>query len=615
MSDLSEKVESLPQSCGVYIFRAKDGKPVYIGKAKNLLARVRSYFRRSGDDRYFVRHLSEHANDIDFVVTSNEKEALILENNLIKQFHPRFNVDLRDDKTYISLKLDRSKPFPRLQITRRRKEDGALYFGPYSSAASAKETYRYVNTVFPLRKCSDYELKHRARPCIHFEMGRCLAPCCGLAGEDAYDEILDQVVMVLRGRGQDLARALREEMEQASAEFDFEKAARLRDRIASLDHTLERQDITLPVFEDRDVFGFHASSEKMYVQVLFVRHGRLEDIALYTFSMGFFDPNQVFEDFLHQFYAGARFIPAQVLLPLEIEGADALAEWLSEKKGRKIEVAAPQRGEKRRLVDLANSNAAVACETKMTAGDSWRDVLHEIQERLALRNLPRRIECFDISNIQGQIAVGSMVTFVDGAPARNRYRKFKIRTVHQADDFSMMREVLARRFRRGKDENDLPDLALVDGGKGQLSVAREVFERLEIEGVDLAAIAKARPNQARAGRAQAEEDRFFLVGDADPVHFPSNSAALHLLQRLRDEAHRFAITYHRRLRRKEQNPTPLDNIPGVGPKRKRVLLKTLGNLDGIRKATLADLRATEGIPSDLAETIYDYFHRALGESA
>ncbi len=602
--DIAEKLDRLPTEPGVYLMKDEKHEVIYVGKARSLRPRVRSYFQNTDDGRAFTKYLVQRTRDIDWVVTATEKEALILENNLIKQFRPRYNVVFRDDKTHVSIKVDLNEPWPVPKIVRQRdKKANVLLFGPYSSAQAARETLRHINSVFPLRKCSLSKCQAATRPCIQYEMGRCLGPCSGDVAEHEYRRILDQALMVLKGEHEHLVDDLRQQMQTASENLEFERAAELRDRIGDIEQTLEKQRITSSSFEDRDVFGYYAEGKAIEIQAMFIRSGKLEDLATYSLSTALTTAEEVFAAFMNQFYSPQRFVPKTVLAPIEIEGQAALAEWLSDLRGAKVEVRCPQRGEKRRLVEMAQSNAKNAFVARKSTEQRQAGLAESLQEKLHLRRPPRRIECFDISNIHGLIAVGAMVCFRDGEPDKSRYRRFRIKTVKQSDDFAMLREILLRHYSKAMKKDDLPDLAIIDGGKGQLGVATGVLRELGIDGVDVVGLAKARVSKGT-------EERFFKPGEPDPIVLEANTAELLMLTRIRDEAHRFAITYHRKLRDAAAIPTPLDDIPGVGTARKISLLRYFGSIGNLRKASIDEIANVRGISHDLAADI----HRRLTRS-
>ncbi len=616
MTDLETKLAKLPASSGVYLFKDERHEVIYVGKAKNLRSRVRSYFRAGSDKRAFYELLVSRIADFDFVVTASEKEALILENNLIKQFQPRYNIRLRDEKTYISLKIDLNRPFPRIQfpkkaasraeVERRKSERGVLHFGPYSSAKAARETVRFANSVFPIRKCTDTVFTKRSRPCLNAQMGNCMGPCSGKVDEAAYGEMLGDAILFLQGKNEEVLEALRAKMRAASGRREYETAAAIRDRIGAIERTLEKQRITSEQDIDRDVFGLFREGGRVAFQAMFVRSGRLEDVSTHEFDAHDLPEPELLAEFLERFYGQMRFTPKEILVPVEPAGAETIAEWLSELRGSKVRLIVPQRGSKRELVEMGQRNARSSFEARHTSRKRARELAASLERQLGLRRPPARIECFDISNLGGRSAVGSLVAFTDAAPDKARYRRFRIRTVEGSDDFAMMREVLGRRY-HGKE--DLPDLILVDGGAGQVGAALGVLRELEIEDVDLVGIAKPKRTKNAAGRVGGSGiDRFFKPGRAEPIALARDSGELLFLERVRDEAHRFAITYHKKLRERKFLQSPLDDIPGVGPTRIAALKKHFGTLKAIEDATPELLAEVDGISARLARTIHNHLH-------
>ncbi len=615
--DVKEKLRNLPSNPGVYLMKDSRNEVIYVGKAKSLQNRVRTYFQKSGDGRTLTGHLVPLVSDIDCIITDTEKEALILENNLIKQFKPRFNINLRDDKTYVSVKIDMKKKFPYPEVVREVKKDGALYFGPYSSARAVRETLRYINSIFPIRKCSDSTFHGRTRPCLYHQIGRCLGPCCDLVDEKTYKEMLGEVILILRGKNEELIKVLKEKMRQESDAKRYEKAAQIRDQINAITETVEKQKIRSMTFIDRDVFGYYREGKDVLIVAMFIRAGNLEDVASYNFSSGYNTAEEIFCAFLNQFYSYTRFIPKEVIIPVETEDARVLEDWLSELKGEKVSVIFPKRGDKLSLIRLAQKNAENAFRARYITKEDQQQLLNSLKERLQLTNVPERIECFDISNIRGKLAVGSMVTFKNGVPDKSGYKRFKIETVSQSDDYAMMEEVLTRRYTKAVKEDDLPDLTILDGGKGQLGVAIEVFRELGVEGVDIIALAKGKippsPPLLKGGKGgivepSTQSERIYTTNRTKPIILPPDSSELLLLERIRDEAHRFAITYHKKLRQRQYYVSPLDKIPGVGDIRKKSLMRYFGNVENIRQATVEQLKEVEDISEKQAVVIYNYFH-------
>jgi excinuclease ABC subunit C len=602
-SGVEEKLEAVQPRPGVYLLKDRHGKVIYVGKAKNLRTRVRQYFRGS-DERSQVRFLMQRVADLETLVTGNDKEALILENNLIKQYKPRYNIRLKDDKSYVSVKITVQDEWPRILVTRKIIKDGGKYFGPYASAWSVRETIDTIRKIIPLRTCSDGVFRNRSRPCLEYQIKRCLGPCCLPVDRAVYQQHLHEAVMLLEGKSQQLVRQLQNRMEVAADALHFEDAARLRDKIRAIERTQERQQMVAHWGADQDIVGMYREGGFIEAQVLFVRQGKLTGNQTYSFEDFELPDEEVVEALLTQFYQGERYIPDEILVPVDLEDAEVRAEYLGERKGKRAEIFRPQRGDKLRLLQMAAENAAQSFRERQDADRKRERMSEELQRRLHLRNAPKRIECFDISNIQGRVAVGSMVTFDEGEPDKNRYRRFRIKTVPGADDFRMMYEVLKRRFTRAKAAGDYPDLLVVDGGKGQLNVALEVLRELEISEVDAVGLAKMRVERApQATEITRSEERVFLPGRKNPVILKRNSTALFLLQRVRDEAHRFAITYHRQLRTKERLRSVLDTIPGVGSLRRKRLLRHFGSLQRIRAASEDELAQVPGVSRLLAAEI------------
>jgi excinuclease ABC subunit C len=601
--DLEAKLESMPAKPGVYLLKDKGGKVVYVGKAKSLRARVRSYFR-GGDGRHQVRFLVQRVADLETLVTQNDKEALILENNLIKQYKPRYNIRLKDDKSYVSVKVTVQDAWPRILVTRKIVKDGSRYFGPFHSAGAVRETIDTIRKVIPLRTCSDGVFRNRSRPCLEYQIKRCLGPCVLPVEPEAYREHLRQAILLLEGKSSQLVRQLREDMEGAAEALRFEDAARLRDRIQAIEKTQERQQALTHWGEDQDVFGLYREGGFIEVQVLFVRGGKLTGNQAYSLQDLELPDDEVLEQVLTQFYQGERWVPDEILLPVPLEDADVRADVLGERRGKRVLVLWPQRGDKVQLVQMAAENARLGFEERQDAGDKREKMMQELQSRLHLRSAPKRIECFDIATIQGSQTVASMVTFDEGEPDKNRYRRFRVRTVVGTDDFASMYEVLKRRFERAKRDSDYPDLLVIDGGMGQLNVALAVLRELEIDCVDAVGLAKMRAERAPfAKEVEHSDERVFLPNRKNPVVLRRNSNALWLLQRVRDEAHRFANTYHQELRRRETLHSTLDAIPGIGPGRRRRLLRFFGSVKRIREAGEEELARVPGVSLGLARKI------------
>ncbi|PLX85375.1 MAG: excinuclease ABC subunit C [Desulfuromonas sp.] len=604
-------LKKFPTAPGVYLMKGEGGEILYVGKAKSLRARLRSYFASAGDGRLHVRFLMNRVRDIETIVTDTEKEALILENTLIKRHRPRYNIDLRDDKTYVSLRLDPREEFPFLQVVRRVPRDGALYFGPFASSAAVKETLKEIHRIFPLRRYPIERCRRRGRPCLFHQMGQCSAPCHGLISAGDYRELVRGVIALLAGRQSEVVDVMRARMGAAAAAMRYEEAARLRDQIRAVEQTVEKQKVDAAAGGDQDVVGLHREGGEVEIAVLFFRLGKLVDRRSYNLTWRL-DETELLSSFLQEFYGRDVFVPDQVLLPLAVDDAEALGEWLGEKKGRKVAVLTPRRGPKVELVGMAGRNARESFRERGSRREAREAVLEELCRRLHLSRSPRRMECFDISHVQGRLTVGSMAVVSEGEPDCSAYRHFRIRSVEGTDDYACLREVLRRRLQRGLKEGGLPDFILVDGGRGQLSVLSEVLRELGLEQeIDAAGIAKSRVVANVRGKAvERSEERFFLPGRKNPVTLRSGSPALFLLERLRDEAHRFAVTYHRKLRGKEALHSSLEGIPGVGPARRKALLKHFGSLKRVRAATLEELLAAPGVTGAVARAVFARYREA-----
>ncbi|MCP3983819.1 MAG: excinuclease ABC subunit UvrC [bacterium] len=611
---LAERIASLPTGPGVYLMKSARGKVLYVGKAQNLRTRVRSYWNAGGDGRIQVPQLVAKVVDVGVLVTPTVKDALLLENELIKQHKPPFNVRFRDDKQYLALRLDPRDRWPRLTMVRRFKRDGAQYFGPYTSSSGMKQALSNLRRIFPLRTCSEGVFKdyaRRGRPCIEFEMGRCPGPCCDKVSEQAYRELLQGTELFLRGRSGELVRALEQRMQVAAAEERFEDAARLRDRVQAVEHTVERQQIVSDRQVDRDVFGLARDGGEALVQVLHVREGRVIGSAEYPFSDVRIDDGEVVSSFLGQYYGEGheRQVPSEVLASASAGDDPALEALLRERAGRRVLIRVPRRGAGRELVAMAQRNAELALAQRIQNRESVEAALAELQQKLSLSALPRRIECYDVSNLQGTLAVASRVTFQDGLPDKSGYRRYRIKDAAAGDDLACMREVIARRFEKIA-KQPLPDLLVVDGGRGQLAVVTALATDAGLA-LDHVGIAKERDTESpservkRSGGLKAE--RLFLPNRLNPVLLLPSSRGLLLLQRIRDEAHRFAIEFQRSLRQKLGLTSILEEIPGIGPGKRRNLLRELGSLRRIRDASPEELEGVTGVSRKDARRIHGFF--------
>ena len=601
---ITSKVERLPRAPGVYLFKGPQGKVLYVGKAQDLRARVRQYVS-GGDGRAQIPTLMRRAVDVDVFLTANAKEALLLENELIKQHKPTFNVKLRDDKQYLGLRLDPREEWPRLSRVRRFKKDGAEYFGPYTSGVALKEVLSDLRRLFPLRSCTQgtfNDYARRGRPCIEYEMKRCLGPCCGLAKAETYEDQVKGTVLFLRGRSGEVIDKLNGAMAVAVTEERFEEAAKLRDRIGAVQKTLEQQEIVSDRGLDHDVFGLSREGGEIEISLLHVREGRVVGAENFSFSRIHLEEAEVMASFVGQYYGKreGRQPPKEILTSVEFDDGGGIADWLKERSQHRVKIRRPVRGAGRRLVESAVRNSALALAQRLEAKESVERALQEIQERCTLLELPRRIECYDVSNLQGSLAVASRVVFVDGLPEKKSYRKYRIKEARGGDDYDCLREVMRRRLGRVSDE-PLPDLLMVDGGRGQLGVVIAALADAAL-GVDTLGLSKERdlesavPRVKRSGGLKAE--RIFRPGRANPILMSTSSKGLLLLQRVRDESHRFAIEYQRQLRIRVGLASILEELPGIGPGKRRALLRGLGSLRRVRGA---DVDTLMEVPRDLAE--------------
>jgi excinuclease ABC subunit C len=606
---LEEKLQNLPDLPGVYIMMDAKGHVIYIGKAVSLWNRVRSYFQKGSKGEkteIMVRQIA----DLETIVTHTELEALALESNLIKKHRPRYNIILRDDKNYPYLRFDIKAEYPRLEVVRRLKKDGALYYGPYVPAGGMWESLALIRRTFPIAPCKiEFKQDKSGRPCIQFQIGRCIAPCTGEADKAQYQDIVNQVRLFLEGKNRDLVEMLKKRMSEASEKMDYERAAELRDRIAKIEGALEKQKVISSNFENQDVIGTAFEGGRADIQALFIRNGMLLGRKdFYLDDVRGMTGEEVLNDFLRQFYSKEMIVPGEILLPFEAGDREVFERWLAEKRGARVELLVPQRGRKRELVQMASDNAAQSLREHLLSRRSKERILMRLQEELGLKNLPRRIEAFDISQIQGTEPVASMVSFENNLPDKRHYKKFKIRSVTGQDDFASMAEVIRRRYTKAQDEGTLPDLILIDGGKGQLNAALDVLRELQIEGPDIIGLAKARSGEEGSER---EFERVFLPGVEEPVILEPTSATTHLVARARDEAHRFAITFHRKLREKRAVRSELDEIPGVGEVRKKALLRHFGSVDKIKQATVEELATVKGVGRKAAEHVTEYFKNKI----
>jgi excinuclease ABC subunit C len=604
-SIIEEQLKRLPHRPGVYLMRDAGKTILYVGKAADLYHRVRSYFQSPHKLTPKILSLVSRIADIDFYIASSEQEALIMELNFIKQYHPHYNVSLKDDKTFPYLKVDINEEWPRVYVTRRFEQDGGRYFGPFSSAKSVKQTLHVLQHIFPFRICSKPITGKARRPCLEYHLGHCLAPCTGNVSRKEYARVIKEVVLFLEGKQDRVARELKARMDKAARAMDFEKAALLRDEIQAIHEVIEGEKIAAVIRGEEDVIAFVQDGDQAYVQVLFIRSNKLtgrESFLLQGTRQE--EPKQIMTSFVKQYYSSCPQIPPLLLLQYPVEDKTVIREWLKSRRGAGVEIRVPRRGLKKQLVDIAAENARQGLEQlkikELASTKSLDDALEEVQRELKLKSPPQRMEAYDISNIQGNSAVGSLVVFEKGRPKPAHYRRFRIKTVEGANDYAMLQEVLRRRFKHaGKSDGSgkdtwaiLPDLVLIDGGKGQLNAALSVLEETGAP-VAVASLAK-------------ENEEVFLPRRKQPVVLPKSSPGLQLLQRLRDEAHRFAINYFSTLHRRKTFASALDGVPGIGPRRKSALLRQFGTVQRISEASVEELAATTGMTHAQAARIKEY---------
>lgn len=598
---LKEQLKTLPDRSGVYLFKDNVGRVIYVGKASSLRNRVQSYFGSKNPLSVKLERLADRISDLDAIVTDTEYEALILENDLIKKYRPVYNVRLKDDKTFPYLKIDVKSDWPTVRITRRFHKDGDRYFGPFISAYSLRQTLNLIRKIFPFRSCNRKITGKDAKPCLEYHLKTCVAPCIGAISREDYVDLIKEVILFLEGKQELVIQDLKNKMGKASKQMEYEKAALLRDQLRGVEQVIESQRIAVTIRGDEDAIALAQTKELAYVEIFFIRNNKLigRDYALLD-GIRDEEPGHIMTSFVKQYYSSASSIPPLILLQYPIDEPETIAGWLSNQRGTTVELRVPQRGIKKQLLDIVDENARQGLalyQAKQSKLIESALVLEELKDRLALPHMPLRIEGYDVSNIRGNQAVGSMVVFSKGLSKRAQYRRFRIKAVSGIDDYAMIQEVLRRRFRRSLTQDEkwaaMPDLILIDGGKGHLSAALQILKELGLESVPAAALAK-------------ENEEVFVPDRSEPLKIPRTSVALHLLQRVRDEAHRFALGYHHKLRQKESIVSALDSIPGIGPKRKKALLKKFGTVRGIREASIDKLTQVSGITDGLAKKVKEY---------
>lgn len=599
--------EILPDGPGVYLFKDAGGRVLYVGKAKRLRKRVLSYFKTLDELPRKTAHLMERARGLDTILTATENEAFILEASLIRKHAPRYNIILRDDKRYPSVRLDPRERFARPFIVRKTRKDGAWYFGPFSSANAVRETLRVIDRVFLLRKCRNREVPKRTRPCLNYQMGRCPGPCCLPVDEAEYRRIVERVRLFLEGRSTELVAQLQQEMRQAAAALDFEKAAKLRDQIVAIERTVERQHVVSTRFEDQDVIGLAERGHLFQMVVLFIRNGVLVGSRPYLIREKEDDRVEVLEAFLKQFYAQESFIPKRILVPEAVGDREAIENWLSQEASTRVRILKPQRGENRKLIEMAAANAESVLEARLK--QEHEDLMMTVKDVLALEGIPHVIEGLDISNFQGQAPVGTIVSFVDGIPHRPGYRSYRIRAVEGIDDYAMMGELVSRRL----EKTPWPDLFLVDGGKGHLAAVRAVIDRsprARPEARAPEAVSIAKPDEARHERW----DKLYVPGRKNPIQLPGDHPVLLLMMHIRDEAHRRAIGHHQKLLARRMHASILDGVPGIGKARKKALLTHFRDIETLMQATVEELAAVPGISASLAGELKTFLNTVQAAS-
>ncbi|MBU0728929.1 MAG: excinuclease ABC subunit UvrC [Proteobacteria bacterium] len=594
-------LQSVPNNPGVYVFKNSKGIVLYAGKARDLRKRLASYVKQIGNPHSKTGVMLSHAVKVETIITSTENEALLLESSLIKKHRPKYNVILRDDKNYPYIKVTISEKWPRVQMTRRRSRDGSRYFGPYSSSSAMWETLNFLNRLFPMRRCKGRDLKKRNRPCLNHQMGRCLAPCMELIGHHEYMEMVRHVILALEGRNRKLLVKSKSEMAKASKSLRYEDAAKYRDRINAIEKTLEKQVIAAGNFNDQDVFGFAQKGYSVAIAVLFVREGIINGRQSFFLPEPAGSNEEIIASVIERFYENDQPIPPEILLPFEPDDKGFLTQWLTATRGSHVYLRVPKRGNRLKIIEMANHNAEQLFTEKEKKEKSWDGLSAKIQENFHLRTKPQRMECIDISNIGGKQAVGVIVSFESGEKDKKNFRRYTIRTVQGANDYAMMQEVLERHFSKISDTKQLPDLLIVDGGKGQLSAANFILEKLNLhERIDLIGIAKEKSD---------EGEKIFIRGRKNPILLARHSPVLLIIMKIRDETHRFGITFHRNLRAKDHLRSELDSIPGVGPSRKKNLLTTLGSLEDVKSASTEKLASVQGISQALAGIIFTHLRK------
>ncbi len=597
MKNLRNKLRHVSSAPGVYLMKNAQGKVIYVGKARSLKKRLSSYFIKSSQPDIKTEVLINHIKTFEILLTATEQEALILESNLIKKYRPKYNVILKDDKRYPVLRINVNDAYPTLSVVRKILNDGALYFGPFSSAGTVQHTIKIINKTFKLRKCKHSELKQRIRPCLHCQMNRCLAPCCREVDPEAYHKMVKEVIHLLNGGTTDLIKNIKGEMLTAAKQQNFELAAHLRDKMFALEKIREKQVVVTTDMTDRDILAVAYKEHWSVITLMVVRNGCLIGSRHYEFTDNISTPEESLEAFIKQYYNTSPFAPKEILIPCQIDSKALIEAWLKSKHGKSTRIIIPQRGEKARLVKLALQNARSRTEEIVAAALSDQALIGRLKHHLNLPRLPKRIECVDNSNVSGTHPVAGIVVFENARPLKSDYRKYSLKQVMGPDDYASMEEVLSRRFSTKTTGSPRPDLLIVDGGKGQLNVALDVLQNLNITDIPIVAIAKTK------GEKTNDYDKIYLPCRSNPVPFTKENDLILFLQRIRDEAHRFAISFHRKKRGKRATHSILDTIPGVGNKRRQQLLQHFGSVDKVRMAPLEEICGLPGLNKNIAKII------------
>jgi len=616
--NIEEELKKLPDKPGVYLMKNSDGQIIYVGKAISLKKRVRQYFQSSRNNTPKVNAMVSNIDEFEYIITDTEVEALILEANLIKKHKPKYNILLRDDKQYPFIKITTNEKFPRVLKTRLTLKDGAKYFGPYTSTGAVNDTLEIIENLYPLRTCKlNLNTKEKKdRPCLNYFIGKCLGPCHTNVDEDRYNEMIQEIIVFLSGKEDKLIEIIEQKMKAAAKALDYENAAKFRDQINSLNHVLEKQKIVSTTMTDQDIIGMARGITDACIQIFFVRGGKLLGREHFILAdVEHLERSEILSSFIKQFYLGSAYVPKEILIEENIEDKEVIANWLSEKRGSKVQVKVPLRGEKNHLIEMVRKNAM---DTLNQYGDRLKrkfeenqNALRDLAQALRLKDLPKRIEAFDISNIQGAQSVGSMVVFENGQPKNSDYRRFRIKSITESNDYASMEEIIYRRFNRGIKENEMilesnlkvesflvfPDLVMIDGGKGQVNIAKKIIDDFGID-VPVCGLVKDDFHRTRG-----------IIYNGNEISLPVNSDGFKLITRIQDEAHRFAISYHRSLRGKNMVKSVLDDIKGIGDKRKKALLKAFGSVDNIKKASVEELSKVTGMNVKAAEEVFSFFRK------